>query len=284
MTRGNLPRRLAVGTAALMITLTGLAAAHVAGSTPTPRAGAAPRAAPPKAAAPKAAAPGGRAGAATGRSSPGVTIVVDTAKGLRPISPMIYGVNDDATLDLSFAANMRAMRPGLVRLGGNRWTAYNWVTNASNAGSDYLYENDDYLTPSAVPGAAVLATVQGAAAAGAATVVTVPINGYVAADESGPVSINDTSRFTTRFKPEAPTGPLTTTPDPKASTVYQNQFVDWLMHATPKAKVLYELDNEPDLWPSTHAEVHPARRPTRRSSSTTSPTPPPSRRSTRPRR
>ena len=29
------------------------------------------------------------------------------------------------------------------RDGGNRWTAYNWETNASNAGSDYLYENDD---------------------------------------------------------------------------------------------------------------------------------------------
>jgi hypothetical protein len=41
------------------------------------------------------------------------------------------------------------------RIGGNRWTAYNWETNASNAGSDYLYQNDTYLGGGSAPGGAV---------------------------------------------------------------------------------------------------------------------------------
>ena len=41
------------------------------------------------------------------------------------------------------------------RAGGNRWTAYNWETNASNAGSDYIYNNDNYLSSSNVPAEAV---------------------------------------------------------------------------------------------------------------------------------
>lgn len=207
-----------------------------------------------------AAAPAAPAGARG--STPSATMTIDVATGHRAISPLIYGINDDKDVDSSFAADLSETHAGLVRLGGNRWTAYNWVNNASNAGSDYQYENDDYLTPSTAPGAAVLPTVQAAEAAGAAAVVTVPINGYVSADENppGPVQNSGPNYLQTRFKVEVPTdpGPLTTTPDPNATQVYENQFVYWLKHAAPKARVLFELDNEPDLWDSTHAEVHPA--------------------------
>jgi hypothetical protein len=199
---------------------------------------------------------------ATAAATPAVTMTIDVATGHRAISPLIYGINGDKSVDSGFAADLAETHAGLVRLGGNRWTAYNWVNNASNAGSDYQYENDDYLTPSTVPGAAVLPTVQAAAAAGAAAIVTVPINGYVSADESppGPVQNSGPNYLQTRFKVEVPTdpNPLTTTPDPNAPQVYENQFVYWLKHAAPKARVLFELDNEPDLWDSTHAEVHPA--------------------------
>src|SRR4051812_1674191 len=33
-----------------------------------------------------------------------------------------------------------------VRFGGNRFSAYNWENNFSNAGNDYLYENDSYMS------------------------------------------------------------------------------------------------------------------------------------------
>jgi hypothetical protein len=59
------------------------------------------------------------------------------------ISPWIYGsnqVDDGDTHGVSMG-----------RIGGNRWTAYNWETNASNAGSDYLYQNDTYLGGGRLP-------------------------------------------------------------------------------------------------------------------------------------
>ena len=190
-----------------------------------------------------------------------LTVRVDTATGHRAISPLIYGLNGDVATDPGLASVVAATHPGLLRLGGNRWTAYNWENNASNAGSDWYFENDDYLTPSKAPGAAVASTVKLATANGAAVVVTVPIVDYVAADESPPGDVRNSGPdyLATRFRRNEATDPakLTTAPDQHDKYVYEDQFVYWLEHAYPKAKVLFSLDNEPDLWSSTHAEVHP---------------------------
>jgi hypothetical protein len=40
--------------------------------------------------------------------------------------------------------------------------------------------------------------------------------------------------------------------------VYQDQYVYWLTKAVPGAHLMFSLDNEPDLWSSTHSEIHPA--------------------------
>jgi hypothetical protein len=116
-------------------------------------------------------------------SAPSVSIVVDASQARHAISPLVYGWSGDAELNSpgsvagGFSATLAATRPGLIRMGGNRWTAYNWENNYSNAGSDYLYENDDYLSSSTVPGAAVKSTVQATQAQGASTLVTIPIQG-----------------------------------------------------------------------------------------------------------
>jgi hypothetical protein len=198
---------------------------------------------------------------AAGATAPAarVSFVVNTKSVTGAISPLIYGLNADDTPGSDFSSIVAETRPGLIRLGGNRWTAYNWESNASNAGSDYNYENDDYLTPSKKPGAAVEPTVQAAKAAGAAALVTIPIVGYVAGDESGGDVFNYPNFLKTKFKMNRPTDPakLTTTPVLSDDFVYQNQFVYWLKKAVPGADVLFSLDNEPDLWDSTHREVHP---------------------------
>lgn len=192
-----------------------------------------------------------------------VTVVVDVNAARHAIAPQVYGWNGEASLDQpgsvagGFAQTLAASRPGLVRIGGNRFTAFNWETGYSNAGSDYLYENDDYLTSSSTPGAAVLGTVQAVKGIGGTTLVTVPISSYVAKDANGPVTHNGTVD-TSRFLQNKATGPLTTHPSKTDGFVYQNQFVDWLAHAVPGAKVAYSLDNEPNDWYSTHEEVHPA--------------------------
>lgn len=181
--------------------------------------------------------------------------MVDPAAGRHAISPLIYGLNSPSSGEIA------AARPGLVRLGGNRWTAYNWETNASNAGSDFLYQNDGYLSASNSPGQAVLPTVAAAQAVGAATMVTVPVVDYVAADKNGGGDVRNSGAdyLQTRFRRNHPAGgPAGTAPNAADGNVYQDQFVRWLGSAAPAgSKLLFSLDNEPDLWAETHPEVHP---------------------------
>src|SRR5439155_21311061 len=66
-----------------------------------------------------------------------VTFTIDSQQNVQPISRFIYGVNQ--SLDGAYANNTFTL------LVGNRWTAYNWEYNASNAGSDYIFQNDAYF-------------------------------------------------------------------------------------------------------------------------------------------
>ncbi len=188
-----------------------------------------------------------------------VIFSIDATKNVAPISPYIYGINDDLTT----AAHL-TMR----RMGGNRWTAYNWVNNASNAGSDYQFQNDNYLGGGSTPGGALIPAIDNAKANGAALLVTVPIQGYVAADKKadGDVRNSGPNYLQTRFRQEqAVKGkPFTLTPSPSTKIVYQDEFVNWVKRKYPysqqanaKMPIWFSLDNEPDLWSDTHAEVHP---------------------------
>ena len=179
------------------------------------------------------------------------------------ISPYIYGIN--------FAASVTNLPPALTldRTGGNRWTAYNWLTNASNAGSDYLYENDNYLSISATPGAAVTNIVSSDQSNGMASMVTFQMQGLVAGDENGPVSVTnppDLSRFKTVMFAKG--SAFTATPSSTSATVYMDEFAWALDHefagqsvfgTTPATQPVFaQLDNEPELWNSTHLEVQGA--------------------------
>ena len=67
-----------------------------------------------------------------------VTVTV-TPSSTHAISPYIYGVNNANTSGVYPTGTASALPSNLTfdRLGGNRLTAYNWETNASNAGSDF---------------------------------------------------------------------------------------------------------------------------------------------------
>ncbi len=69
----------------------------------------------------------------------------------------------------------------------------------------------------------------------------------------------DSNYLQTRFKRNKPAkgSAFATAPDPSDGFVYQDEMVHWLLQAEPKATVLFQLDNEPDIWSATHAEVHP---------------------------
>jgi hypothetical protein len=200
---------------------------------------------------------------ASGSPTPGpassVTFTIDTGAGRHPISPYIYGANQ-----VNWSGRSRGLR--LARLGGNRWTAYNWENNASNAGSDYQHQSDGFLGGGEVPGEAVRPHVAAAHAAGASMIVTVPMAGYVSADKSPGGDVNRTPDYlSTRFfesRPAKRRG-FSYPPDGGDAVVYQDEFVAWLestfAHARADASrtLFYSLDNEPDLWASTHARIRP---------------------------
>jgi hypothetical protein len=201
-----------------------------------------------------------------GGTAPDVTITVNPSQ-THPISPWIYGINGSGIPN--------APDVTINRMGGDRWTAYNWTTNASNAGSDYLYESDNYLTSSTVPGFAVYPTINADIAAGQATLITEPMQGLVSADESGPVTLTNApvlARFQVivNKKSTVSSAAFTTTPPvvvvngEDTGAVYSDEFA-WALNQLSTTKDIFtsttatptfvDLDNEPDLWKTTHQEV-----------------------------
>jgi fibronectin type 3 domain-containing protein len=196
-------------------------------------------------------------------AKPDVTITIDPAN-THLISPYIYGIN--------FYSGIGGAPPNLTfdRAGGDRWTAYNWETNASNAGSDYLYENDDYLSSSTVPAEAVRSFIAGDQADGMASLVTFQMQGLVAGDENGPVSVAnppDLSRFkqVVFMKSTQSSAPFTLNPPTTDNYVYADEFI-WALDQKFSGQSIFgtnptthpvfaQLDNEPELWNSTHLEV-----------------------------
>jgi Glycoside hydrolase family 44 len=183
-----------------------------------------------------------------------VTFTIRTDMDVHAISPLIYGWNGGDAVP--------ADGQTVIRSGGNRWTAYNWENNASNAGSDYMFENDNYLDSSTAPGDALKSTLDPAKMNSLTALITVPIVDYVSADTSpgGDVRSSGASYLMTRFKQNRPTkgSAFTLTPDTTDAYVYQDELVNWVKTNYGAQPVIFSLDNEPDLWSGTHAEVHPA--------------------------
>ncbi|HMP07701.1 MAG TPA: glycoside hydrolase family 44 protein, partial [Lacipirellulaceae bacterium] len=169
----------------------------------------------------------------------------------RDISPYIYGVN--------FYGSSGFSNPVTIdRLGGNRWTGYNWETNFSHAGADWYHYNDNFLVNGASntpPGEAVRPTLVSAAANDRALIVTVPMAGYVSADAGGTVQVHEAAPSPRwkelRAKKESvyPGAPLALNPDKTDNYVFTDEFVHWVESTRhPDQKVFYSLDNEPALW------------------------------------
>jgi len=202
-------------------------------------------------------------------ANPQVTITIDPTK-THAISPYIYGLN--------FYLDNNDPPPHLTfdRAGGNRWTAYNWINNASNAGSDYYYENDNYLCNGScnatVPAEAVRMFIAGDQANDMASLVTFQMQGYVSVNTTT-VQVPQPFPNLKYFRPvvdkksTASAAPFTLTPPPGSTdnNVYMDEFL-WALDqkfsgqsifgANPSTQhVFVQLDNEPELWNSTHAEV-----------------------------
>ena len=195
----------------------------------------------------------------TGTITPAGTVqfTINASQDVHAISPFIYGTNSGSD-DLAASTTVD-------RAGGNRYTAFNWENNASNAGSDWNYASDSLLGGGDTPGESARAYVQAAFDRGGAAIVTVPLVDYVAADKSGSIDPSDPNRFSTRLvESKAKKGaPFAYPPNLTDGVVYQDEFVSWITGEFPNSdtdpmnRLFFSLDNEPDLWSDTHPEVHP---------------------------
>jgi len=212
-----------------------------------------------------------------------VTVTVDLGADNHTISPLVYGMN------FATAAQVRAGRIPLSRWGGNSTSRYNYQIDVTNTGADYYFENipgcwgaaDNYCQnppkdPQAQSGAN--AFLDAAAAGGVTALLTVPTIGWVAkappvyahpfvcgCPRSALAQQDSFDPYDSGCGNGKQNGAWLTCPAPTTtSTAVDASFTRaWVAYLTNRlgpsnGKRIYALDNEPNLWSSTHHDVHPA--------------------------
>lgn len=193
-----------------------------------------------------------------------VTFTVNSGQNVHAISRWIYGMN-------GVNWGSRPANLTLSRSGGNRLTCYNWENNASNAGTDWYNENDWALgLPTDPVGNAATSMIDADRTNNAASLITVPVAGYVAADHGHlggtwpQYDVNQTANYlSVRFKQNVAKkgSAFTTAPSTSDDYVYQDEFVSFIKGkypggaSDPNKPIFYSLDNEPDLWGGTHPRI-----------------------------
>lgn len=214
---------------------------------------------------------------AAGHGQGGLTITVDAGAGRRPISPDIYGMNyPDAGLRSELGLTVQ-------RWGGNATTRYSYLTDVSNRGSDYFFQNVPEGSGQGLPdNSTANQFISAGRADGADTIITVPLIGYTPKrrppDDAHPY---DCGFSVAKYGPQQrvdpfdldcgngrrASGAFVVGNDPADTSVaIDAQFVrGWVAHLVGRhgsagagGVRLYSLDNEPGLWHETHRDVHPA--------------------------
>ncbi|MGW2327565.1 glycoside hydrolase family 44 protein [Streptomyces sp. NPDC001700] len=215
---------------------------------------------------------GGARSAASSAVAEGPALSVDTTTGRKAIDPNIYGINfaDEALAE--------ELRLPVRRWGGNATSRYNYQRDAYNAGHDWYFENLYYENGTAqLPdGSQANKFVEQDRRTGTDTVMTVPMSGWTTGARNaacgfsiakyGPQKANDA-----QWRPDCGNGVKTdgtnvTGNDPAETSIpagpeFTKGWVEYLKRTYGPADDggvrFYNLDNEPDLWWSTHRDVHP---------------------------
>uniref|UniRef100_UPI0007C79762 glycoside hydrolase family 44 protein n=1 Tax=Peterkaempfera griseoplana TaxID=66896 RepID=UPI0007C79762 len=201
------------------------------------------------------------------------SLTVDPSAGRHAISRDVYGMN---FADAGLAAELKLP---VDRWGGNATTRYNYLTDTSNRASDWYFENipEDVADPGALPdGSSVDTFIEKDRAAGTATDVTVPLIGWVPKATRDKLCGFSVAKYgpqqsTDQWAPDCgnglkPDGTPITGNDPTDTSMpagadYVSGWVKYLKgkygDAAHGGVKFYNLDNEPDIWHSTHRDVHP---------------------------
>jgi hypothetical protein len=190
-----------------------------------------------------------------------ITLDVDVALGPvqssapLPVSELIYGINQYP--ENNYFLSYPHTHFGLMRWGGDSYSDWNWTNNDDNVGNDNGFTNTNQFMPFAygnVPsdpsyhgnphdtnaaGAMVDGndSVPAAQQRGVASLLTISVQDYVAANADDLKAANAPSADFTANTPGS-----------------QGMFVAHMAQYAA-APVFYELDNEPNYWRTTHPEV-----------------------------
>lgn len=197
-----------------------------------------------------------------------VNLKIDAKAGRHPISRLIYGVNfAGQTTGLS-----SAFRVPVDRWGGNSTSRYNYRNDTYNTGQDWYYENIV-----ADPSDTLTAFIDKDRTTGTASLVTVPMIGWVAKDSPSDhpfacsfprtsfASQNDFDPWDANCG-NGVRGSTQLSADPSTTSIsvgadFDHDLVASLVSrygtAAQGGVKFYALDNEPVLWNSTHRDVHP---------------------------
>jgi hypothetical protein len=201
-----------------------------------------------------------------------VDVAVDVLSDRHAISPYVYGGSypkDAPTISDSGLT--------VVRWGGNATSRYNWKTFTYNAAADWYFEDFGYTE---IGDADSVKYIQDVEAAGSNPLMTMVMLPWVAKPSGWSFSVAKygpqcgvdpynsdagdgvTSDCQTNITGNDPTDAnveLKDSPqngDPPG-TVYRDQWAPALATAFGSAPHFYDMDNEIDIWGSTHRDVHP---------------------------
>jgi len=180
-----------------------------------------------------------------------ISYSINVSQDRHNISPYIYGINNGTYKKATWR-----------RWGGNRTSAYNWENNYSNAGADYIDDNDDYLpwvmnlpaNQYKSPASVLKAFHDSSLVQGAVSGITLPMVGWVSNDGNGPVTAGELAPSARWAQVRDIKGAaFTFTPDTADSKIFVDEELNFLLNSFGHANTAngikaYIMDNEPGLW------------------------------------
>lgn len=199
---------------------------------------------------------------------PQLSVEVDLAADRKPINPEIYGINYD-----DMHPTESTLPFPVQRWGGNNTTRYNWQLNVANRANDFFFINFPYENdPREQPGSSVTdQLISRVNDQGGQVLLTVPTIGWTPKDREirygFSVEKYGAQKEVAGDWPDAGNGvredgSYVTGNDPEDTSmpIGPSFITDWMQHIkdTGESVNYYALDNEPEIWNSTHRDIHPA--------------------------
>ena len=210
-------------------------------------------------------------------TSASVHVTVDVLADRHPISPYVYGGAYPQN-----ASTITDSGLSVVRWGGNATSTYNWQMQTDNADNDWYFEDFNYTEIGDSDSSQFIQDVKTAGSNPLMTMVMLPWVAKTAENNNGHWSFS-VAKYGAQcsvdpYNSDAGDGlkadcateltadpndayvPLLDQPgtsDP-AGSVYRNQWAAALATAFGSALHFYDMDNEVDIWGSTHFDIHPS--------------------------